>query len=112
MLDQNHQAMLDIGTSTNVNSPETFYKRCHPVYLTNAPYDYAKPLHSFTILYFLSTFDESFSFSQTNKKTKQSEQSMEMFKSKKNFLTVHAIVHIKYIIRIYFLHRFHVSIRF
>lgn len=68
MFDQDGQAILDIGTSTNVLIPKTFYSRGHPVYLTNAPYYNTKPLlHSFTVLYFLSTFDESFTFSQTKK---------------------------------------------
>lgn len=68
MFDQNGQAILDIGTSTNVLSPRTFYSRDHPVYLTNAPYYNTKPLlHAFSILYFLSTFDQTFTFSQTKK---------------------------------------------
>lgn len=72
MFKTNGQIELKIGSSTNLLSPETFHHRQHVVYLTNPPYLNDQPfLDSFTILFFLGTFDDKdFRFSKCKKSLK------------------------------------------
>lgn len=69
MFDQDGQVILKIGTSTNMNSPNTLFKRQHRIYLVNSPFNNKKPLlDNFTVLYFLATFDkDQYTFTQTQK---------------------------------------------
>ena len=69
MFDQDGQVLLQIGTSTNMESPTTFLKRQHQIYLANSPFDNNKPLlDNFTVLYFLATFNkDEYKFTQIQK---------------------------------------------
>ena len=68
MFDENGQFKLQLGTSKKIFSTDILAKRDIPVYLTKPPYDNSHPLlDCYTIIAFLSIFDKSYSFSQTQK---------------------------------------------
>lgn len=87
MFDQNGQISLNIGTSTNMKSQNTLHQRDHMIFLTNSPYINTKPLlDNFTILYFLSTFNNDiFDFTQTHKFKKPKKIDKQLFT---NFLII------------------------
>ncbi len=72
MFDSNEGITLKIGSSTDLLSEYTLSHRQHVIYLTNPPYDNRMPfLDSFTILYFLSSFDDfNYQFTPSKKSIK------------------------------------------